>query len=132
MSNDEDKYLLEDYKPDIILVRKDFLPLIVCPGKWYNTYYYTIPRFKSEEMNEKYEQWFRTTFMDIVTDICKKLKYQLPENQQVQDIKRFGWYLPLQIHLEILKMYAEDNIPIVFDILRPTRSIYKIPNNIGE
>ena len=124
MIREDNEYLLTDYKDSTLLIRKKFVPLIVYPGKIPNTYYYTVPVFSNQEMNREYHTWFYNEFREIINEICKKRNFELKHNQLNPDYKRTGWYLPLAVHLEIVKMYAAENVPIVYDILRPTCSIY--------
>jgi len=126
MSEEEKKYLMHDYNSGSLTIRKEFLPLIVCPGKIRNTKWYTIPEFDNDKWNEKYKDWFYRTFRDIIYEICKKRNIELPENQQQPSYnpENIGWYLPLAVHFEIVKMWQEENVPIDYDILRPYFRIY--------
>ena len=124
MIRDDNEYKLDGYKDGSLFIRKKFVPLIVCPGKIPNTYYYTVPVFNDQEMNREYHTWFYNEFREIISEICKKRKFELKHNQLNPDYKRTGWYLPLAIHLEIIKMWADEKVPIVYDILRPPEAIY--------
>lgn len=124
MIREDNEYMLNDYKDGSLLIRKKFVPLIVYPGKIPNTYYYTVPVFNDQEKNREYHTWFYNEFREIINQICKMRGFELKHNQLNPDYKRTGWYLPLAVHLEIIKMWAEEGIPIVHDILRPPEAIY--------
>jgi len=125
MYEDElNKYLISDYKEGALLIRKKFLPLVVYPGKIEGTYYFTVPISNNQELNKEFHTWFYNDFREIVYDIVKKRNIDLKENQANPDYKKLGWYLPMSIYLEIIKMWQEENVPIITDILRPPEAIY--------
>ena len=38
--------------------------------------------------------------------------------------EKYGWYLPVGVLLELQKMWIEEKVPMMMEILRPTDLIY--------
>lgn len=121
-----DKYFLNEYSRGVLIVRKDYLPLMVYYGKDTLSYWVTTPPAKNGELASTFEKWFHEDFVEIVSHVVKKRDLWLGWDQKKpSDAGRgFGWYLPISVILELHKMWVEENVPMVFDLLRPVDRIY--------
>lgn len=124
--SDSKLYHLTEYRDNVLLVRKDYLPLMVYFGKNEYSYWFTTPPADNAELEKKFSDWFHKDFVEIVSHIVAKRNIRLGWDQKKPSnaSRGFGWYLPIGVLLEIQKMWAEEHVPIVFDILRPTDLIY--------
>lgn len=129
MSNDENKerYFLDDYKNDVLFIRKDFYPLIFIFGKRKWSVWVTVPPFKEgTPKKSEFFKWFHSDFVEIVNFVAKKRNITLEEDQTKPSwiSTEYGWYLPVGIVFELIKMWNKDHIPFMFDLARPADVIY--------
>lgn len=119
------EYSLTGYSDKILMIRKLYLPLVVYLGKKEYSYWVTMPPADNQELSDKFKRWFHTDFVEIVSHIVKKCNIQLEKDQKPSEAGgKYGWYLPLGVMLELQKMWIEEKVPMMMEILRPTDLIY--------
>ena len=85
-----------------------------------------MPPTENVELGNRFYDWFHKDFVSIVSYIVKERKIQLEDGQKSPSEagRKYGWYLPLAVVMEIQKMWVEEKVPLVWEILRPTNIIY--------
>lgn len=115
---------LTEYSNKVLFIRKEYLPIVAFLGKKKHTYWLTMPPTENVELENRFYNWFHSDFVSIVSYIVKQRKILLEDGQKEPSKAGgiYGWYLPLAVVMEIQKMWVEENVPLVFDILRPLSS----------
>lgn len=126
MLDDDNRASLSEYSKGVLLVRRDYLPLMIYFGKKEHTYFLTMPPTDNTELGDKFFKWFHNDFVEIVSHIVKKRNIRLAAGQEKPSRAggKFGWYLPLGVILELQKMWVDEKVPMVMEILRPSDLIY--------
>ena len=128
MSTDlNNRYSLTEYSSKVLLVRKPYLPLVVYHGKNEYSYWVTMPPTDNKELGDKFFRWFHNDFVEIVSHIVKKRNIPMESGRGGRPSVaggKYGWYLPLGVMFELQKMWVEEKVPIVMELLRPTDLIY--------
>ena len=126
MANDNNTFGLSEYDKGILVVRKAYKPLILYIGKKERTYWVTMPPSIDEELSKEFFTWFHNDFVEIVSHIVRKRNIHLEDGQEKPSRAggKYGWYLPLGIILELDKMWRDENVPMIMELLRPTDLIY--------
>ncbi len=126
MREEANNHSMTRYDKGALLVRRDYLPLIVYHGKREYSYFVTMPPTDNVELTNKFDSWFHDDFVQIVSHIVEKRAILLEHGQKQpsQAGGKKGWYLPLAVLFELQKMWAEENVPILMELLRPTDLIY--------
>lgn len=123
----DNKYSLTGYSSKVLLVRKPYLPLVVYLGKHEYSYWVTMPPTEDKKLAEKFFKWFHNDFVEIVSYIVEKRNIFMESGRGGRPSVaggKYGWYLPLGVMLELQKMWVEEKVPIMMEILRPTDLIY--------
>jgi hypothetical protein len=123
---EDNKYFLTGYDKGIMVVRKAYHPLLVYFGKKELSYWITMPPTTNKELAETFKTWFHTDFLQIVSHIVKKRAIPLDIGQRQPSTAggKYGWYIPFGVMLELQKMWADENVPILMELLRPSDLIY--------
>lgn len=126
MTLDNNKFKLSTYDKGILVVRKAYLPIIVYIGKKEHTYWLTMPPTDNEALSKEFFTWFHNDFVEIVFHIVRKRNIHLEEGQEKPSRAggKYGWYLPIGVILELDKMWRDENVPMIMELLRPTDLIY--------
>ena len=126
MLEENNKYFLTGYKSGALLVRKAYLPLLVYFGKKEHSYFFTMPPTSNKALDNEWYEWFHNDFVEIVSQIVQKRNISLEEGQKVPSRAggKCGWYLPVGVLFELHKMWAEEKVPMLMELLRPSDLIY--------
>lgn len=126
MREEANNHSMTQYDKGALLVRKDYQPLVVYHGKREYSYFVTMPPTDNIELENRFDSWFHDDFVQIVLHIVEKRAILLEHGQKQpsQAGGKKGWYLPLAVLLELQKMWTEENVPMMMELIRPTDLIY--------
>ena len=102
MREEANNHSMTRYDKGALLVRRDYLPLIVYHGKREYSYFVTMPPTDNVELTNKFDSWFHDDFVQIVSHIVEKRAILLEHGQKQpsQAGGKKGWYLPLAVLFE--------------------------------
>ena len=120
--DDEKKinYMVKNYDSGVVAIRMKLMPLVIMNGG-YIWSYYVLPAGDDEE----FINWWDDVFPDIIKKICKDKNMILASNQKRPSYNKIGWYLPLSMIIEIIKVWNSENVPFYTgEIFRPPEKVY--------
>ena len=123
---EDNAFNLTEYDKGTLFKRKAYMPLVVYFGKKEYSYWITMPPTDNKSLDNEWFQWFHNDFVDIVNHIVQKRNIILTDGQKLPSKAggKYGWYVPIGVILELQKMWAEERVPMTFELLRPTDTIY--------
>jgi hypothetical protein len=85
-----------------------------------------MPPTSNKALGDEWFKWFHKDFVEIVSHIVTKRNIVLDEGQKRPSRAggKYGWYLPIAVILELYKMWAEEKIPMLTELLRPSDLVY--------